>query len=278
MKGSLSTILLLTIIACSFGAACPVHAAGDGKIIFLHHSTGWGVYSGGDVPGWFANYNSAHGTSYQMNERSYPDSPYPWANYPYDYWNLWVHGACDSGNINIECMNTLTQKYDVIIFKHCFPGADLLADTGSPDVGSDTKSLENYKLQYRALRDLMGQYPHNIFIVWTLVPLHRNATTAANAGRAKMFVDWVKNDFLTEDGTRHSNIFIFDFWGLAAGSDNFLKYAYEGSHTGSDSHPNQLANQTIGPLFSQAVVDDINSFYSAIDTTPPAVPTGLALK
>ena len=276
MKVLLASVLLLTIIACYLGVASPVHAAGDENIIFLHHSTGAGVYSGGGVPGWFADYNSSHGTSYLMNERSYPDSPYPWASYPYDYWNLWVHGACDSDNTNIECMNTLTQKYDVIIFKHCFPGADVLADTGSPDVGSATKSLENYKLQYRALRALMDQYPQTIFIVWTLAPLHRNATTAANAGRAKLFVDWVMNDFLTEDGKLHNNIFIFDFWGLAAGSDNFLKYAYEGSHTGSDSHPNQLANQTIGPLFSQAIVDDINIFNP--DTTPPAAPTGLAVK
>ncbi|HMK55572.1 MAG TPA: hypothetical protein VK448_02915 [Dissulfurispiraceae bacterium] len=249
--------LSLVFMLCMFSGA---EAAGNEKILFLHHSTGWGVYSGGNVPGWFASYNAAHGTSYVITERSYPDSPYPWANYPYDYWNLWVHGACSSSNPNIECMNTLVAAHDVIIYKHCFPGADVLADSGSPDVGSDRKSLENYKLQYRALRNLMDSYPRKLFIVWTLAPLHRLATSSDNAARAKQFVDWVKTQFLTEDGRRHPNIYIFDFWGLVAGTDNFLKYEYEGSHTGSDSHPNAAANTYAGPIFGQRIVDSIYDF------------------
>jgi hypothetical protein len=36
-----------------------------------------------------------------------------------------------------------------------------------------------------------------------------------------------------------------------------LRYAYEGSHDDSDSHPNLLANQTIGPIFCQFVVQVI---------------------
>ena len=261
-------VFFLILVAGSFFSACEVEAGTNDKILFLHHSTGAGVWSGGDVPGWFSNYNSAHATSYNIAERAYPDVPYPWDNYPYDYWNLWVNGVCNSGNPSIECMNTMAQNYDIIIFKHCFPGADVLADTGSPDVSSSRKSLENYKLQYRALRAMMDGYPNRKFIVWTLTPLHRLATTADNAARARQFVDWVKNNFLSEDGNSHPNIFIFDFWGLIAGSDNFLKYEYEGSHTGSDSHPNALANQTVGPIFSQFIVDTANAS-TGPDTTPP---------
>ncbi|EKD27623.1 MAG: hypothetical protein ACD_79C00653G0004, partial [uncultured bacterium] len=220
-----------------------VNAANE-RIVFLHHSTGGNVYSQGGVAAWFTNYNSANGTAFQITERAYPNTPYPWNNYPYDYWNLWINGSCNSASSGIECMSTITQNYEVIIYKHCFPGADVLADTGTPSVSSSRKSLENYKLQYRALRTLMDSYPSKIFIVWTLAPRHRLATNAGNASRAKQFVDWVKNDFLTEDGKSHSNIYIFDFWNIVAGADNFLKYEYEGSHTGSDSHPNTLANQT----------------------------------
>ena len=112
--------------------------------IFLHHSTGAGVWSEGDVAGWIENYNTNHSTHYVVTERAYPDSPYPWENYPYDYWNLWVNGACDSDQPGIECINTLTHNYNVIIFKHCFPGAGIEEDLGTPDVSSDRKSLENY--------------------------------------------------------------------------------------------------------------------------------------
>ncbi|MEF3692212.1 MAG: hypothetical protein V3574_04140 [Candidatus Moraniibacteriota bacterium] len=274
MNKKISIFITIVFILSSLQKA---QAIGDEKIIFLHHSTGSGVYSGGGVPGWFSSYNSNNLTQYQISERSYPTTPYPWNNYPYDYWNLWINGACNSSDPDIECMNTLTQDYDVIIYKHCFPGAAVLADTGSPSISSSRKSLENYKLQYRALRDMMDDYPDNIFILWTLAPLHRLASNDNDAARAKQFVDWVKGDFLTEDSQPHSNIYIFDFWGNAAGTDNYLKYEYEISHSSSDSHPNTLANQTIGSVFAQFIVDAIEDFSGEEDINPPNSPQGLSI-
>jgi hypothetical protein len=235
------------------------------KVIFLHHSTGSGVYYGGNVTQWIATYNTQHNTNYRISERSYPDTPYPWANYPYDYWNLWINNKCNNADPNIPCMDKITQDYDVIIFKHCFPGASIAADNGNPSVSSNVQTLANYKLQYRALRALMDSYPKKKFIVWTLAPLHRLATNTDDAARARQFVDWVKTTWLTEDARLHPNIFIFDFFSSAAESNttplngklNCLKYDYEGSHTGNDSHPNALANQTIGPLFAEFIVNTI---------------------
>jgi hypothetical protein len=269
-------ILVFSFILLFFWTSL-VGAVGDEDIIFLHHSTGDGVYNVGNVASWFSTYNSTNGTTYQISERAYPNTPYPWDNYPYDYWNLWVNGACNSADPDIECMNTLAQNDDVIIYKHCFPGAGVLADTGSPSVSSNRKSLENYKLQYRALRNVMDNYPSNIFIVWTLAPLHRLASNDNDAARAKQFVDWVKNDFLTEDANAHPNIYIFDFFGNAAGVDNYLKYEYEIGHANSDSHPNTLANQTIGPIFAQFIVDSINDFSGSEDVTAPNAPAGLSV-
>lgn len=232
------------------------------QAIFLHHSTGNGVWRGG-VPQWIHDYNAAHSTNYQVTELSYPNKPYPWANYPYDFWNLWINNNCNSENPNIACLNTLVKKYDLIIFKHCFPGAAIVADTGNPDITSQIKSLENYKLQYRELRALFDRYSSTKFMVWTLAPLHRLATNAKDAARAKEFVDWVKTDWLSEDGKSRSNIYIFDFFELAAetnsspdnGQVNCLKYAYELKHDNRDSHPNPTANSEIAPHFAQAIVD-----------------------
>jgi hypothetical protein len=244
------------------------------KVLFIHHSTGGNVYSEGKVAAWFTNYNTTNGKNYQVTERAYPDSPYPWDNYPYDYWNLWVNPAttCNSTNPKIECINTITQNYNVIVFKHCFPGAGIGADGATSSVSSSAKTLGNYKLQYRALRAMMDGYPNNKFIVWTLTPLHRNATSVADAARAKQFVDWVKTTWLTEDSKSHPNIFIFDFWGIMAESNatpaqgkvNCLKYDYEGDHNGSDSHPNTAANLVAGPLFGQFVVNCIENKVTAI--------------
>lgn len=248
----------------------PASAAdGDEKVLFLHHSTGGAVYTQGSVADWIDTYNTTNGTAYMIEARAYPNSPYPWSNYPYDYWNLWVNGDCDSAQPGIACMSGLARDYDVIIFKHCYPGADILEDTGSPDIASSRKSLENYKLHYRALRDLMDGHGDTQFIVWTLPPRHRLATTTSNATRARAFVDWVRNEWLTEDGQPHPNIAIFDFWGYAAEADpepgpgqsptNTLRYEYEKSHSDSDSHPNTLANETIGPHFAEFIVATIES-------------------
>lgn len=243
-------------------------AYGDNeRIIFLHHSTGGGVYTEGSVANWFQTYNQDNDTNLQITSRQYPTSPYPWENYPYDYWNLWINGACNSNDPDIECLNTLTQDFEVVVFKHCFPGAGILGDSGTPSVSSPIKRLENYRLQYRALRDLMDEYPNTIFIVWTLAPLHRLATDAQEAARAREFVDWVKGDFLAENGS-HPNIFIFDFWGIVAENDpnpangqvNCLRYEYEGSHTDSDSHPNESANVVAGPAFAERIVEAIQIF------------------
>ncbi len=280
-------ILYTLAIIVLLSTTSSVFASGDEDTIFLHHSTGGNLYSEGDVAGYFANYNSNNGTNYVINERAYPTSPYPWDNYPYDWWNLWSTEdgdgnprtpACDSGDPDIECLDSLAANHDVVIFKQCFPGAGVLADTGTPDVSSSRKSLENYKEQYRALRKEFDKYPDTMFIAWTLVPLHRLATNTDDAARAKQFVDWVKNDWLTEDGQPHPNIRVFDFWGYAAESDpvspngviNTLKYDYERSHTGSDSHPNTLANQTIGPIFAQEIIDNIENFFQVTWWKPQA--------
>lgn len=235
--------------------------AQNNNAIFLHHSTGAGVFFEGNVAAWIADYNNEHGTDLEITEFAYPDSPWGWENYPYDYWKLWVDRSCNNTQDNIQCLDKLCENYDLIIFKHCFPGAGIEADNGSGDVTSPEKTLNNYKLQYRALLELFDQYPDNKFMVWTLAPLHRNATDSEQASRAAQFVDWVKNTWLTEDGNGHPNVFIFDFFGLVAEQDEnpangqqyCLKYDYEGDHSGNDSHPNLLANETNGPIFAAEV-------------------------
>ena len=245
---------------------CLVSTFGQ-NAVFLHHSTGYNVYYQGNVAPYITDYNTSHSTAFSLVERSFPDTPWDWANYPYDYWKLWIGGSCNSANPNIECLRTIASTYDLVIFKHCFPGAGIEEDLGTPDVNSDRKSLENYKVQYRALRGLMDSFPSTKFMVWTLTPLHRLATDSAQASRAKKFVDWVKNTWLIEDGKEHSNIEVFDFYSLIAelssnpvnGQQYCLKYDYEGDHFGSDSHPNTAANIYVGPIFAQAVIDALQN-------------------
>lgn len=229
----------------SVGVAFPKNSS----IRYLHHSTGEVVWNGG-VSICVSSHNSAHGTTYTISEVSYPNDPYPWANYPYDYWNIWVSHAGSSAYEGQATLEMLTQTYKVISFKHCFPVSEMVADSGSPDVASDEKSAENYKLQYNALKQKLHQFPNTRFILWTGAALRQQDTDAAAAQRTRDFFEWAKNTW-DEKG---DNIFIWDFRALETGGTGL--YLAPGNAS-SDSHPNETFAQTAAPLFCKRLTDVI---------------------
>lgn len=221
----------------------------NAKIIFLHHSTGGVIWDGG-VANWISGYNSSHSTSYQVTEQAFPASPYPWNNYPYDYWNIWVNHAGSQPYQQNPTLEILAAQYDVIIWKHCFPVSDIEADSGSPSVGSATKTLANYKLQYAALKTKMRAFPNTRFLVWTGAALIEAETTATKAGRAQEFATWVKQTW-DEPG---DNIFVWDFRELETEGGLYLPAKY----SAGDSHPNSTLARMAAPWLGQRIVDVID--------------------
>ena len=120
------------------------------KIGFLHHSTGRVVWLGttsklmskifgkSAVGNWITGYNKKNGTHHEIEEMYFPTTSegYDWANYPYDYYNIWVKHAGDTAYQGEPTLEMLTEKYDVIIWKHCYPVGSILPDTGAADVES----------------------------------------------------------------------------------------------------------------------------------------------
>jgi hypothetical protein len=143
----------------------------------------------------------------------------------------------------------LTTGYQVIIWKHCFPVSDIAADTGSANIGSATQTLENYKLQYAALKAKMRSFPNTRFIVWTGSALIQSETDPASAARAQEFATWVKNTW-DEPG---DNIFVWDFRQLETAGGLYLLPQY----SAGDSHPNSTLANMIAPWFGQRIVDVI---------------------
>ena len=177
--------------------------------------------------------------------------PYGWNNYPYDYWNIWVNHAGASAYMKEPTLEMLTQTYDVIVWKHCFPVSSVAADTGSPDITSSVKSEENYKLQYNALKAKMHEFPNKRFIVWTGAALVESATNAEEAGRARDFANWVKTTW-DEPG---DNIYVWDFRDLETGGGLYL--LPENAASTSDSHPNPTFAASVAPLIGQRIIDVI---------------------
>ncbi|MEI6749765.1 MAG: hypothetical protein WCM93_11455 [Bacteroidota bacterium] len=239
------------------------------KILFLHHSTGSVVFDGGrksisilghkiggksDVPNWFDDYNKSKGTSYQISQLFFPkDKPYGWNNYPYDYYTIWVKHAGNQPYMEEPTLEILTKKYNMIILKHCYPVGDLLEDTNQPDIESPEKRIENYKLQYLALKQKMLEFPNTKFLIWTGAVRIASGTNPASAARAKSFFEWVRNEWDTE----HDNIYLFDFEKLETDGGLYLKNEY--AINSGDSHPGKAFAKRAAPLFCQRITDVIEN-------------------
>jgi len=270
MRNAASLARLLMLLALALLAAAPATATAappmptDANVLFLHHSTG-GVIWGGGVPGWFDDYNAAHGTSYAITETAYPDTPYPWDNYPYDYWNIWVSHAGAAPYLGQATLEMLAPQYRVIVFKHCFPVSGIGPDTGTPDVTSPNKTLENYRLQYAALKAKLRSFPDTRFVVWTGAALREQDTSPEQAARSKEFFDWIR-DTWDEPG---DNIYVWDFFALETDGGMYLTP----SHASGDSHPNGAFAAEMAPLLGQRIVDVIQGVGDSTRVTGVTDPT-----
>ena len=157
------------------------------KIAFLHHSTGKNIWDGG-VKKCLKKHSRENKTKYDIKEIAFPkEKPYGWNNYPYDYWKIWVENAGPEAYMDEPTLEILTKEFQVIVFKHCFPVSDISPDTGSPDIASSEKRLENYKLQYASLKEKMRQFPGTKFLVWTGAALVEPRWDEERGSRAREF-------------------------------------------------------------------------------------------
>lgn len=258
----ISIVILLFLLI----AGCSSNDDNMKKIIFLHHSTGEAIWKGktnryiykitgkGDVQKFLTAYNRNNKTGYEITAINFPkSSPYGWNNYPYDYFNIWVKNAGEKPYMEEPTLEILTKKFDVIIFKHCFPVSNIKADSGAPDINSDVKSLENYKLQYNALKIKMHEFPENKFIVWTPAANTKLNSREDEALRTREFYSWMVNEW-DEKG---DNIFIWDFYNYE--TEGGLYLTDNNAQSPDNSHPGVEFSARVAPLFGKFIVDVIES-------------------
>lgn len=247
-------------------AGCKTDQKEMKKVIFLHHSTGYNVWVGGtnryvykltkkgDVARYIENYNKKNNTGIAIAEQYFPkESPYGWNNYPFDYYNIWVKNGGPKPYMEEPTLELLTKDYDVIIFKHCFPGSRILEDTGTPNIGSDEKRMENYRLQYNALKQKMHEFPGNKFIVWTPAVNTKLQMSEDEARRTAEFRRWMTEEW-DENG---DNIYIWDYYKYETDGGLYMPDKFASSP--DDSHPNKKFSAMVAPIFSQFIIDVIKS-------------------
>lgn len=232
------------------------------KILFLHHSTGYNIWLGktnkyvykitgtSDVQKFIAKYNKKNKTSYYIAEQFFPqETPYGWKNFPYDYYNIWVKNAGESPFMNEPTLEMLTKEFNIIIFKHCFPVSNIIKDTGAPDINSEEKRLENYILQYNAIKNKMLEFPDTKFIIWTPAVNVKNLMTEDQALQTQKFYKWIINEW-DEKG---DNIFIWDFYKYETEGGLYLLDQF--AMNSENSHPNVEFSARIAPLFGEFVLN-----------------------
>jgi hypothetical protein len=166
----------------------------------------------------------------------------------------------------------------IVMFKSCYPNSDIGTDGMAPGDPFDSHfSLANYQAvyhhadspghtytyhgaTYQPLEDIFAENPDVLFIVITAPPLHyapADATTDANAHRARVFNNWLQNEWLASYRAAHpglNNVVVFDLFDVLAYADdhpshpNRLKAEYGGES--GDSHPNDVANAYLTQIFA----------------------------
>lgn len=260
---SLTLLLILLLTACNIKEKEP-----DSRIVFLHHSTGDVIWQGdsntlfnkilrrisknahtGELPKLIKQHNKTISKFYTIDEITFPKaSPYGWKNYPYDYYNIWVKNQGDEPFKDEPTLEILTRAYDVILFKHCFPVSNIKSNDAVADINSEEKTLENYKLQYLALRDKLNDFQDKKFILFTGAVQVKAKITEEEAIRASNFFQWVKNEW-DQPG---DNIFIWDLYSLQTEGGLYFKDEYAVSE--NNSHPTpQFADKAVKLLFKRII-------------------------
>lgn len=124
-----------------------------------------------------------------------------------------------------------------------------MEDTGIPNINSDEKRIENYKLQYISLKKKMNEFPDNKFIIWSPAVHVKNNLSLEKAKGMNDFYKWLMNDW-DEKG---DNIYIWDFYRYETEGGIYMldKYAVGPK----DLHPNKQFSSRIAPLFAQFIID-----------------------
>lgn len=266
-----SIIFIFLLMGCSQSTEVKVENP-DVNIVFLHHSTGMNVYKGKrdflsgilprfekyTVPSLIEEYNTQNGAKIAIREQAFPKgSPYPWSNYPYDYYNIWVKNGGTEPFMEEPTLEMLTTDYDVIVFKHCFPVSNILPNDSVSDINSDKKTIGNYTLQYQALKEKLHSFGNTKFIIWTGAALTKASTTEESALRAREFFDWVVNEW-DEPG---DNIFVWDFRKLQVGEGLYLPD--EKAKNAWDSHLDPDFGELAAHEFTKYLIEVANTNISS---------------
>ncbi|MBE0567791.1 MAG: hypothetical protein IH621_17690 [Krumholzibacteria bacterium] len=282
----------LAVLAILIGASASAYADSPTRIFLLHNSVGRLLIEEGGMREHLDQHNAQHQTQLKFWDHNYPyigvsDAEGRLLGYPYSsicghdtepdgLHMLWTDETIDQ---YVDARDSILTMHDVIAFKSCYRGIDF---GGARTEAELDAALAQYKAWYLEMRDVFDRHPDKIFVALSIPPRHRlhEEATPARAARGRLFAEWLKSpEFLGSPARPNLRVFdLFDL--LAAPADgspgaNMLRYDYERSHYGDDSHPNALGCSIVGPLLMQYLIDATGGSLSAVGRVPQGLATGL---
>jgi len=292
-RNSWSFRLALTAVALTL----PALAAPTDDLVFIHHSVGqnWldnGLDAALLAKGYVDERNDiTYGTEVPPDPGR-PDSLDPTAGDLTDmcHWIRWFNDYL----AQVRAYGCADGVNRIVMFKSCFPNSDIGDDGAEPgDPFSQDRTLANYRAifrhpngpgntytdgaaTYRPLEDIFAGNPDTLFIYVTAPPLRYAETTNANAHRARLFNNWLKNEWLASYNAAHPtlhNVAIFDLFDLLAYADSYALHpnrlrAEYGGATG-DSHPNAAANAVMTQVFATNPGNFLDAAWAAFAGSGP---------
>jgi hypothetical protein len=264
-RGMIVAILVLT------AGTSAVFGDTINDLVFMHHSSGqnWldnSLNTALLAKGYIDARNDIYYGTVMSPDANRPASlgSVPGDNTNMDHWILWFNDYL-LGIKTHGCTNGFNR---IIMFKSCFPISDIQSEGTEPGdpFAASNQTLANYRAVYRhpsgpgntysrngyiyrPLEDIFAANPDILFIPVTAPPLCYGCTSNENGHRARVFNNWLKNDWLTSYRQTHpglNNVAVFDWFNVLAYEDtnalhpNRLKGEYGGAT--SDSHPNSAGN------------------------------------
>ena len=268
-------------------------------LVFIHHSCGsnWlndGLHDALIAKDYIDERNDITYNTDLLSDAGRPDSlgPTPGDNTNMNHWILWFNDYLE----NVKQHDCVDGFNKIIMFKSCYPTSNIVSDGTEPgDPFSSTQTIANYKAVYRKynggtythngytyypLEDIFAANPDILFIPVTAPPRHyapSDATNDAEAHRAYVFNNWLKNDWLSDYNTNNpglDNVAVYDWFDFLSYADdhtthpNRLKSEYGGES--GNSHPNTLANQESTQDYATNSPNFIDTAWNTFENTNPA--------
>jgi hypothetical protein len=270
-------------------------------LIFIHHSIGayWLEYGLEDAL-------LAKDYIDERNDISFDDTMSPDPGRPNSLWGIpgdytdmgnWVPWFNDylGGLKTRGCADGVNR---IIMFKPQHATSGITSDgtePGDPFHHYTEQSIANYKAVYRhpdgpgntytrsgyvyqPLEDIFAENPDFLFIAVTAPPYHYTMSTDEEAHRARLFNDWLTNDWLDDYNARNpglNNVAVFDLFDLLAYPDddpdhpNRLRIEYSWASP-PDSHPIPSTWPYITAPFATDPGNFIDSAYAAFAAPEPS--------